>query len=93
MRMAWLRGPPPPPPASPVPLPGGRRRGLARRQPQNLEDCFDKLQGVVDAAVVVPALRVMREGSSEEGKAVRVVSKRLRSEVKSARRRPEVRDD
>ncbi len=58
----------------------------ACRQHQNLEDCFDKLQALVDDAAIVPLVRVQRVGATEEGKVQRVVEKRFRSDVKCSRR-------
>ncbi len=55
------------------------------RQHGNLEDCFGKLQELVDAAVVKPKVRRHKTALSGATKAAYVKEKRFRSEVKARR--------
>ena len=56
------------------------------RQHGNVEDCFEKLQAMVDVALVKPKKRRLRTGLSEGTKAAYIQAKRARSAVKSSRR-------
>ncbi len=54
-------------------------------QGHNLEDCYTKLQEMVDAAVTKPKVRKMRTGVSAATKKSYVQEKRRRSDIKKAR--------
>lgn len=63
------------------------------RQKQNLDDCFNKLKKMIIRAAKPPKVRKMRTEPSQFSKDKRVESKRRRSEVKRARRKPRSMDD
>ena len=57
-----------------------------RSQKNNLDDCFVKMQQIVDEASISPKERKLYKGESNKGKERRMEKKRRRSEVKSSRR-------
>lgn len=54
-------------------------------QGHNLEDCYAKLQEMVDAAWVEPKVRALRTGIAQTTKSAYVQEKRMRSQVKRSR--------
>jgi len=58
----------------------------SRSQKNNLDDCFVKMQQIVDEASISPKERKLYKGESNKGKERRMEKKRRRSEVKSSRR-------
>ena len=58
----------------------------SRSQKHNLDDCFVKMQQIVDEASISPKERKLYKGESNKGKERRMEKKRRRSEVKSSRR-------
>jgi hypothetical protein len=58
-----------------------------RRQGQNLDDCFQKLQEMVNLAYEEPKVRKLKTSLSAATKATYVGEKRHRSDVKKTRSR------
>jgi len=56
-----------------------------RSQKNNLDDCFEKLQSMLDQAAIEPKIREIWTEPSELGKARRIQEKKKRTETKQYR--------